>query len=201
MASDLPKIAILLNGPPRCGKDTAVDALRSSFGVEGQVFKFTSPVKDMTHKNAGLDCQHDFFEELKDTPLDVFGGRTPRQAYIDTSADLKARYGIDAVAKLFVEAITASDASVILNPDVGDDMETECVADALSADCVLVIRIHREGRDFSKDCRTWVNTDRVKIVDVKNVDGRRREYESEVVAWAQKFVSDARQRVERAYAA
>src|SRR5690606_2469170 len=96
------KIAILLNGPPRAGKDTAVEALAAALGAAAEIFKFTSPVKDLTHRNAGLDCATDHYEELKDTPLPEFGGRTPRQAYIDTSAELKRKNGQDAVARMFV---------------------------------------------------------------------------------------------------
>jgi len=185
------KVAILLNGPPRAGKDTAVEALASALGEVAEVFKFTRPVKDLTHRNAGLDCRHDAFEELKDTPLEEFGGRTPRQAYIDTSRELKAREGDDAVAKLFVEAISASDAQVILNPDCGDDMEALRVAEAFSFDAVLVIRIHREGHDFSQDCRTWVTSPLLRIVDVTNRSGFRRDFESEVVAHARAFIESA----------
>lgn len=182
------KIAILLNGPPRAGKDTAVEALAEAIGGSVEIFKFTQPVKDLTHRNAGLACRHDHYEELKDTPLPEFGGRTPRQAYIDTSRDLKARYGEDAVAKMFVEAIKASSATVILNPDCGDDMEALCVADAFSHENVFVMRIHRDGHDFSKDCRTWVASPSLNIVDIVNRDGMRREFESEVVARARSFL-------------
>ena len=182
------KIAILLNGPPRAGKDTAVEALVQALGGSVEVFKFTRPVKDLTHRNAGIECSHDHYEELKDVPLPEFRGRTPRQAYIDTSRELKARNGEDAVARLFVEAILASNAAVVLNPDCGDDMEALCVADALSIHNVFVMRIHREGHDFSMDCRTWVMSPDLNIIDVTNRDGMRREFESEVVARAKSFI-------------
>jgi len=195
------KVAILLNGPPRAGKDTAVEALVSAFGGNCEVFKFTRPVKDLTHRNAGIDCPHDFYEALKDTPLAEFGGKTPRQAYIDTSADLKRRHGEDAVAKLFVQAARQSGARIILNPDLGDDMEAHCVADAFSPERVLVIRIHREGHDFSMDCRTWVTSPELRIVDVTNRSGYRREFEAEVVAWAKKFVSEVETPALNSYAA
>lgn len=194
------KIAILLNGPPRAGKDTAVEALSQALGSAAEVFKFTRPIKDLAHRNAGIDCAHDAYEELKDTPLPEFGGRTPRQAYIDTSRDLKAKEGEEAVAKLFVQAISASEASIILNPDCGDDMEALCVAEAFSQESVLVIRIHREGHDFSNDCRTWVTSPNLTVIDVTNCSGMRREFESEVVARALAFV-EASERKVRVYAA
>lgn len=194
------KIAILLNGPPRAGKDTAVEALADALGGSVEIFKFTRPIKDLTHRNAGIDCTHDAYETLKDTPLEEFGGRTPRQAYIDTSRELKRLNGEDAVARLFVEAINASEASIILNPDCGDDMEALCVAEAFSHENVFVIRIHRDGHDFSQDCRTWVLSPALNIVDVTNRSGLRKEFVSEVVARAKSFVERPASRA-RGYAA
>lgn len=188
MAHENGKIAILFNGPPRAGKDTAVNALVDTIVEDFEIIKFTGPVKDLTHRNHGLECAQDAYEINKDTPLPEFGGRTPREAYIDTSTNLKKVSGIDAVAKLFVEAIHASNASVILNPDVGDDMEALAVANSLGRDNVLVLRIHKDGHDFSKDCRTWVQSDELTIIDIVNEDGKRREFESEVAARVRGFL-------------
>lgn len=186
------KIAILLNGPPRAGKDTAVAVLEEAFGPEAETFKFTQPVKDRTHARFGLDCAHDTYEILKDTPLPEFGGMTPREAYIDTSRKLKDEQGEDAVRKLFVNTILSSEAQIILNPDAGDDSEAEAVAEALGVENVLVIRISRDGHDFSKDCRTWVTSPALRIADVTNEEGQRKVYESQVVALARSFVESVR---------
>lgn len=183
------KVAILFNGPPRAGKDTAVSAVLNTNIGNIEVFKFTAPVKDLTHKNAGLNCDHDEFEVLKDTPQEVFNGRTPRQAYIDTSEELKEKYGHDAVAKLFVESIMASDADIILNPDCGNDMEALCVADALGHENVFILRVHKDGHDFSQDCREWVVTPLLNIIDIENREGSRREFESEVAARVRQYLS------------
>jgi len=188
MAHENGKIAILFNGPPRAGKDTAVNALVDTIVEDFEIIKFTGPVKDLTHRNHGLECAQDAYEINKDTPLPEFGGKTPRQAYIDTSTNLKKVSGINAVAKLFVEAIHASKASVILNPDVGDDMEALAVANSLGRENVLVLRIHKDGHDFSNDCRTWVQSDELTIIDIVNEDGKRREFESEVAARVRGFL-------------
>lgn len=188
MANENRKIAILFNGPPRAGKDTAVNALVGGIVDNYEIIKFTGPVKDITHRNYGLVCAQDAYETNKDTPLDDFNGKTPRQAYIDTSSDLKQMNGVDAVAKLFVEAINASDAAVILNPDVGDDMEALAVAHSLGRENVLVMRIHKDGHDFSNDCRTWVQSNELTIIDIVNEYGKRREFETEVAARVRIFL-------------
>lgn len=183
------KVAILFNGPPRAGKDTAVNSLMDVLS-DYEIVKFTGPLKDLTHLNYGLDCSQDAYEVTKDTPLQEFNGKTPRQAYIETSAALKASQGEDAVAQLFVNSILASAAKVILNPDVGDDMEALAVAKALGHENVLVIRIHKDGHDFSNDCRTWVQSSALTIIDVENLAGRRREFESEIAAHVQGFLEN-----------
>lgn len=190
------KIAILLNGPPRAGKDTAINALIASLGRgAAEIIKFTQPVKDLTHRRLGLECAHDAFEIDKDVPLESFGWKTPRESYIETSGRLKAERGDDAVIKLFIDAIAASRSDYILNPDVGDDAEAEGVAASLGADRVLVIRVHKPGHDFRNDCRTWVMSPMLKIVDVHNQPGEIRVYESEIVARVRSFIGDVRSRM------
>jgi len=189
------KIAILLNGPPRAGKDTAITALFAAFSPgTAEVIKVTQPIKDMTHNRLGLKCAHDAYEIEKDLVLPEFGGKTPREAYIETSTALKRERGPNAVMDLFVDSVVASECDVILNPDIGDDMEAERVASTIGADRLLVIRIHRPGHDFSHDCRTWVTSPTLNIVDVQNEPGQRRVYESEVVARAMSFINGIRSR-------
>lgn len=184
------KIAILLNGPPRAGKDTAITALLAAFAPgHAEIIKVTQPIKDLTHKRLGLDCRHDAYELEKDLVLPEFEGKTPRESYIATSAKLKAEHGAGAVMDLFVESVVDSECDIILNPDIGDDMEAERVAATLGADRVLVIRIHRPGHDFSLDCRTWVASPSLNVIDVHNEPGQRRVYESEVVAQAMAFIN------------
>jgi hypothetical protein len=189
------KIAILLNGPPRAGKDTAITALMAAFAVgSAEILKVTQPIKDLTHKRLGLECSHDAYEIEKDLKLREFQGKTPRESYIATSAGLKREGGPGAVMDLFVDAVLASPCEVILNPDIGDDMEAERVAAMIGAERVLVIRIHRPGHDFSMDCRTWVNSPNLTIIDVHNEPGQRRVYESEVVAQSMAFITRVRSR-------
>lgn len=164
------KIVILFNGPPRAGKDTAAAAAIAALGDEMAIVKFTEWVKDVTHQDLGLNCRHDAFEALKDVPLPEFGGRTPRQAYIDTSARLRREHGDDVVARVGVDTMDEIDAKIILNPDLGTMQEGQFVVDRFPAEHVLLIRIHREGHDFSNDCREWVTLDGIRTIDVDNRD-------------------------------
>jgi hypothetical protein len=74
-------------------------------------------------------------------------------------------------------------------------MEALAVANSLGLENVLVLRIHKDGHDFSKDCRTWVQSHELTIIDIVNENGKRREFETEVAARVRSFlerVSDIR---------
>lgn len=174
------KIAILLNGPKRTGKDTAANALVEIFGDRCGVFKFTRPVKDETHARYGIDVPFDHYEELKDTPLPEFGGLTPREAYIKVGDEMRAAHGPDIVTELFCENLVKSDTLVVINPDCGGDHEAEGIARVIGADRVVVLRIHKEGHDYRDDCRGWVETDKLVKIDVVNVADEQEAYEEKI---------------------
>lgn len=188
--SNIIKKAVLFNGPPRSGKDTSTEILLnliSDIDISSDVLKFTKPVKDITHKLYGLErYSHDYFEDVKDTPLDVFNGKTPREAYIETSTSFREKYGFDFFAKKFVEMIDNSDKQLIVNMDVGYDYEAEAVVNALGVDNVLICKIHRIGHDFSNDCRSFVNINGVKETEIYNnsdKDMLRHEINKAIIPW------------------
>jgi hypothetical protein len=178
MTPHSPKIAILLNGPKACGKDTAARALLDEFGSEGAVFRFTVPVKEETHRRYGLSVAYDHYEDrsVKDSPLPEFGGLSPRQAYIKVGDDLRAEHGPDVVTKMLCEQIDGSRARVVINPDCGGDGEAEGIAEKLGADRVLVFRIHKEGSSYAGDCRNWVTSSKVRKVDIVNIEDQVSDY-------------------------
>ena len=176
------KIAILLNGPKYCGKDTAAAALIEVFGEESAVFRFTVPVKEETHRRYGLDVLFDHYEgkEIKDMPLPEFGGLSPREAYIKVGDELRAEHGPDIVTEMLCETIDASGVHVVINPDCGGDGEAEGIARKLGADRVVVFRIHKAGHDYAGDCRNWVTSDAVRKIDIVNVEDQLADYQATV---------------------
>lgn len=183
------KIAILLNGPKDCGKDTAAAALVDFFGSAAGVFRFTVPVKDETHRRYGLNVAFDHYEDrsVKDAPLPEFGGISPRQAYINVGNELRATHGEDVVARLLCDSIVRSDRPVVINPDCGGDLEAECVAERLGASRVLVLRIHKDGHTYDGDCRGWVVSPKVRKMDIVNVADRVPDYLATVREAARMF--------------
>jgi hypothetical protein len=189
MNSTPEKIAILLNGPKYCGKDTAAAALLKVFGDASAIFRFTVPVKEETHRRYGLDVPYDHYEDqsVKDAPLPEFGGLSPRQAYIKVGDELRAQHGPDIVTTMLCDRIRDSSVPIVVNPDCGGDGEAEGLVEELGFDRVIVFRIHKEGHDYAGDSRNWVTSDKVRKIDITNVEGKVEDYLSTVVQIAEMF--------------
>lgn len=189
MTPSAAKIAILLNGPKYCGKDTAATALLEAFGAEASIFRFTVPVKEETHRRYGLDVAYDHYEDqsVKDAPLPEFGGLSPRQAYIKVGDELRAEHGPDIVTRMLCDNISRSPIPVVVNPDCGGDGEAEGIVNLLGYDRVIVFRIHKEGHDYAGDSRSWVSSDKVRKIDIVNVAGQVADYLSTVRHIAEMF--------------
>jgi hypothetical protein len=190
-------LVFVLNGPPRAGKDTGSEILLDVFkGAE--VYPFFRPIKEMLHAELGLNVPHDFYEDVKDQPCEEFNGMTPRRAYIDKGERLQAEFGQSVLIDTYFESIANCTAPVLVTT-CGNDGEACEISNIFGNDNVLVIRIHKDGCDFSNDSRSWVTSQHLNLRDVKNVHGRQREYQSEIAAVARQW-AEAR-RVATDYAA
>jgi hypothetical protein len=191
MTSSAAKIAILLNGPAYCGKDTAAGALIEAFGGDAAIFRFTVPVKEETHRRYGLDVPYNHYEDrsIKDLPLPEFEGLSPRQAYIKVGDELRAEHGPDIVTRMLCDNIRNSPSLVVVNPDCGGDGEAEGIVELLGYENVVVFRIHKEGHDYVGDSRNWVTSDGIRKIDITNVAGQVDDYLSTVRHIAEMFRS------------
>lgn len=163
------KKIILFNGPPRAGKDTASEFVLSE-NANCRLVKITEAVKNKAHKDYNLNVSHDFFEPNKDTPLDVFSGKTPREVYIETSETLREIHGENIVIEMFMDTVKSTDHDVIINPDIGYDFEAAKIIEEFGVENILLVRIHRDGKNFDNDCRNWIFAQGVKDVDILNSD-------------------------------
>ena len=175
-----PKI-ILVNGPPRAGKDTAQEAVEASVRC-----KFAQAVKEGTHAAFGLnvsDYPMDVFEAVKDEPNALFFGRTPREAYIAYSETFMKPFTGDkqVFGKLLIRWINDKvdvwdDNDLPHLPfivtDSGFREEAEAIVNEYGAENVLLIRTHREGCNFDGDSRSYIDLDDLGVwtVDVQNKD-------------------------------
>lgn len=170
---------IFLNGPPGCGKDYAGHILWEWFG-HAQVFKFAGTLKERAHAfyeqcdEAGHPLPHDAFEHVKDTPLDQFEGKTPREVYIGVSElFVKPMHGDKQFGVWLADKIQRLRPEVAVITDSGFRGEAEVLVERFGAENCLLARIHREGYDFSSDSRSYIDLADlgVQCLDINNDGG------------------------------
>lgn len=162
---------LLINAPPRAGKDTLGRAIveradkEKADEVWTAIRKFAFELKTATHRLYGIQPGgHPWhgaeqFENSKDIPNDKFFGLTPRQAYIAVSEKLmKPMHGKDIFGKLLANSMAANagieDLSIIT--DSGFVEEAQVLIDRFGVDNVVLVQLHREGFDFSNDSRSYI---------------------------------------------
>lgn len=184
------RLAVILNGPPGCGKDTIANkivAAEEPYFLGRRKFikhQFKDALYEHTAKHFQVDVDKFIHyasdRDLKDSiSLAGLGGRTPRQALIHVSEDVyKPRHGQDYFGK--VEAARVKELAGrmggtinVIYPDGG--FGDEVVAIESAYDFVLIVRLHRDGFDFTGDSRRYINlpdTPTRVTVDEHLVDGK-----------------------------
>ncbi len=178
---------ILLNGPKRVGKDTAATMLRMAATDEPAIIGFSHHLKRMVHGiylgYAGFMLDPNYFDAVKDDPQEFLAGipngptwygDTWRGAYIHYSENvIKPIHGKEWFGKMFVKAAHEAFRRTVIVPDSGFREEAERVIREFGADHVTLIRLHREGIDFTGDSRSYIDLSDLGVVccDVENVTG------------------------------
>lgn len=164
---------VLLNGPPRSGKDFAASAICAAFSGAA-VLKLAGPLKRATHEAFGLaDAPHDAYEDCKDVPHEDFGGLTPRAAYIAMSEQgIKLAFGTRHFGSTLARRIDRMRLSrtgcMAVVSDSGFADETAAIAEAVGRASVLLLRLSRAGCSFAGDSRSYISLPGVVAVDIHN---------------------------------
>ena len=159
---------ILLNGPPRCGKDTSARMLQSLIPGAWD-FKLSKRLKEMTHGLYGIGANvegrwhwpapHDWFEKRKDEPLAEFCGLTPRQAYIHVSEKyLKPVHGEGILGTWLAADIAENPPAVATVSDSGFRAEAERLVAAFPGQVGLIRLVPVD--EHSRICPTWAGDSR-----------------------------------------
>ena len=185
---------VLLNGPPRSGKDTVAKALRSSGFYHVSLARL---LKVRAHLLFGLDVPVYFFEETKDQPRVEFGGATPRQVYIDVSEKVvKPIMGRGIWARWLRKSMDNTEQVVgFFHPsrlkgfvvsDLGFPYEIEPLVRGFDP---LIVRLYRPGTSFVNDSREYVSAARVPEMDLHN-NGTQEDLERNAVQAVKAYFSE-----------
>lgn len=183
---------ILLNGPPRCGKDTAARAIRTAFSNEWTFRweKFSLPHKmafaAIMGKDVDAEGNVDFYEKHKDEVIPILGD-SYRGWQISFSEDfMKEQYGEDIFARLFLHRQSVrltADRYLCVVSDCGFEIEAETVRAESGVD-VLLIRIERPGCTYKNDSREYVSDPDVIVTN----DGTELQFEMAICKSVRDFL-------------
>lgn len=178
---------IILNAPPRCGKDTIADSLQDAHKhLKRASFKW--PLFDIFVNTTGMQMEEFLtlyeLEGWKDEPNEALNGKSPRDLLIHISESfIKPFYGNkyfgDWIADfIHLHELQAEAEMDWIIPDGGFDAEVEVLADRFPGR-VTVVQIEREGyRDFGSDSRNWISnglSERgVSFINADTTDGNSR---------------------------
>jgi hypothetical protein len=168
---------ILFNGPKFSGKTTAMslvmqklDPMAAESGKILRSVAVSDELKRRTHELYGMkDLAPSHFESSKDLPLAEFGGRSPRDVYIDMFDNvIRPKLGPTGLGTLLADRLIESSTDIALI-DVGLQSEAEAIVERLGAANTMIVRIHREGAAFGgSDYRGYIDIPGVASLDIRN---------------------------------
>jgi len=151
------------NGPPHCGKDTLANALNERLGIENSIatkrVALSLPMRLAVYSllNRNYDPAH--YDRYKDSPQPLFHGRTIRQEMIALSEDhVKPRHGKDFWASHLCALEIPSAPLVMIVSDMGFQAEGDYFNRFVGLGNYTLIRLYREGCDWSKDSRGYIQS-------------------------------------------
>lgn len=184
IASSVISKIVLLNGPPRCGKDTAADGLKQKYNSKILRTRFAEAVKVGCHSLLGMyDIDSEAFNSVKDEPQELLGGMTWREFYIAGSENfMKPLFGNDIFGRVLMNVINSkikkmsytlsAIPKIAVVSDCGFIEEAAALSKYFNPDDIILIRIHRDGYDFSKDSRSYIRPNwMMHQYDVENPEG------------------------------
>ncbi|MEK0324104.1 MAG: hypothetical protein QQN63_00215 [Nitrosopumilus sp.] len=150
---------LLLNGPPQCGKDTLGDFIEEHIDASISL-KFAQPIRDHIVNLLCLDDEREI-ENLKNTPMEIFNGRTVREEMIYFSENyMKPRFGDGIFGDILVRTIDMwySDlhTDLIIVTDSGFDGEAITLIKSGLFDKIYLCKLYREDCSFDTDSRNYL---------------------------------------------
>lgn len=169
---------MILNGPPRCGKDTAAKAIEDYFGENVcKHVKFSTPLKLIASNVAGLSVQ-----ELE-ASKEAF-----REEQINTFKQLVPVYGDHWLGSWLLNDIKKYEQSCFVVSDGGRTADIMPLLREYSPKNLLIVQIMREGCTFKNDIRSYITAYSVRIRPAVNKDLE--VFKAELIDFAGEFFGD-----------
>jgi hypothetical protein len=174
------KQLILFNGPRHSGKDTAADHVWRTFDNVRR-FKMSRPLKDGIKAFFNLtDAQVTYLENKKTEPDDLLFGRSYVDAHISLSEHwAKDFFGTTVFGRLAARDVQYSASPLLVCSDSGFDYEAAPLIRLVGKENTLLVRLHRPGKSFSGDSRSYVSLADVTTLDLHN-SGKLHEFHQQV---------------------
>jgi hypothetical protein len=164
---------ILFNGPRHSGKDAA--SLHVASAWNAYHFKFSAPIKAAI--KAAFDLSNEevlYLETIKTTPTPILLGKSYVEVQISFSENwAKLLFGQDVFGQIaeckLTRAMNETDTQLFVCSDSGFAVEAWPIINTIfGKENTLLVRISREGKDFTGDSRSYIDLPGVDTIQIKN---------------------------------
>jgi hypothetical protein len=187
-----PKL-ILFNGPRKSGKDTA--SLYCETAFKAHHFKMSGPIKAAIKAMFSFhDQEVEYLESIKVESTFLLFSKSYVEAQISFSEtwakQLFGKYIFGDLAARHIRAAMREDPTqqLYVCSDSGFETEALPVIDLFGRQNTLLVKIHREGKTFAGDSRSYIELDGVKTVSLTN-NGTTEEYHQSVHELVQDWIN------------
>lgn len=153
---------VIFNGPPRSGKDTVATLLQVRHPDLFIDMKMAYCLKKGVHELLGIQgASSERYNDVKDVEDEDFFGKTPRETYIACAERfLKIEFSQELFGYTWLRRYRhekiAEQGLIATISDCGFHQELAPLFRAFGPQNMIMIRIHREGFDYSSDSRNYV---------------------------------------------
>ena len=196
---------ILFNGPRHSGKDAA--SLHVANTWNAYHFKFSAPIKAAI--KAAFDLSDEdvlYLETIKTTPTPILLGKSYVEVQISFSESwAKLFFGQDVFGQIAERKLTyvanETDTQLFVCSDSGFAIETWPIINTVfGKENTLLVRISREGKDFTGDSRSYIDlpgVDTIRLENNKTLSGYYGAIDDLITFWLQ-FTANNRQTTKEA---
>lgn len=169
------KKAILFNGPPECGKDTAATFAKFYTEMKNeqgkiipyrpQILAFADPIKSSIQNLYQLPYSCAYYEkerghDWKTKPQLELCEKTGREVYIHIGEGQKSLHGSDFFGRIAARRIhNEKRDNLFIFSDLGFREEAIAIIRQVGAANTLIIELERNGCSYNSDSRSYVGDD------------------------------------------